>query len=424
MYFKNLFNNLSTYLFIDIFNKLIPFIMIAILTRYLSPQDYGYISIFSVLVGIFSIFIGFSVVGIINTNFSKMQKEELSNFIANCILILFFSFIFVFIFVFIFKDFIYSKFDLNYTWQVLAIFTSFFGFFTTINLNLWMMEQKPKKYGIYQILNAVVMFITIILMVVVFKLKWQGQIIAIFLTSFVFGLISIVLIYRRDYFKFNINLEYIKEALNFGIPLMPHAIAGFIITSADRLIIKDILGANEVGIYATAYQFGMIMNLITASFNKAYIPELFKTLSTNPSINEKIKMVKFSYLCFFIFILLGVISGLFLGLFMKFYVGNDFIVASKYVIYFTIAFSFSGMYLVVTNYIFYVKKTKGLAAITFISSLLHLVFLYVFVGKFGLFGAVYSLVITNFIIFIFTWIYSNKVYPMPWNLLKYKKRAL
>jgi O-antigen/teichoic acid export membrane protein len=46
--------------------------MLPILTRYLTPEDYGIISVFTVLVSILAVFTGLSIHGAINVNFFKI----------------------------------------------------------------------------------------------------------------------------------------------------------------------------------------------------------------------------------------------------------------------------------------------------------------------------------------------------------------
>jgi O-antigen/teichoic acid export membrane protein len=68
----------------------------------------------------------------------------------------------------------------------------------------------------------------------------------------------------------------------------------------------------------------------------------------------------------------------------------------------------------VTNYIFYEKKTYILAWVTFANAVLSVCLNLFLIQKYGAMGAAYTFLITNFSIFVSVWILSNKVYPMPW----------
>ncbi len=61
-----------------------------------------------------------------------------------------------------------------------------------------------------------------------------------------------------------------KSALNYSLPLILHSIGSYIISFSDRFIILYYLDVKQVGIYAVAYQIGMIMSFINNSFNQAW----------------------------------------------------------------------------------------------------------------------------------------------------------
>ena len=74
------------------------------------------------------------------------------------------------------------------------------------------------------------------------------------------------------------------------------------------------------------------------------------------------------------------------------------------------------MYFMVTNYIFYAKKTYILAYVTFSVTILHIGFLYFLINLNGAIGAAQAIMITSIITFLSVWILSHKVYKMPWKL--------
>jgi O-antigen/teichoic acid export membrane protein len=76
----------------------------------------------------------------------------------------------------------------------------------------------------------------------------------------------------------------------------------------------------------------------------------------------------------------------------------------------------------VVNYIFYAKKTKVLAKITFSVAVFHIALSYVLIGLMGLdYQAIaYSMILSSFLQFVLVWWFSNRVYPMPWFTF-YKK---
>ncbi len=75
------------YTFSDVVNMSIPFLLLPILTKYLSPEDYGSLNVFTSFVAGLSIIITLKVESAVNVNFYKLPKNELSIYIGNTILI-------------------------------------------------------------------------------------------------------------------------------------------------------------------------------------------------------------------------------------------------------------------------------------------------------------------------------------------------
>lgn len=90
--------------------------------------------------------------------------------------------------------------------------------------------------------------------------------------------------------------------------------------------------------------------------------------------------------------------------------------AGIYVLWIALGYAFNGMYKMVVNYIFYVKKTYILAWITFITATINVILSYYLIKLNGALGSAQGTMLAFFFSYIFTWILSSRVYKMPWNL--------
>src|SRR5690606_41322800 len=72
------------------------------------------------------------------------------------------------------------------------------------------------------------------------------------------------------------------------------------------------------------------------------------------------------------------------------------------------------MYLMVTNYIFYSRRTGLLSAATITSGLINLLLLVLLIKLLGLSGAAISFTIAMGVRFLLTWWVAQKRHPMPW----------
>jgi O-antigen/teichoic acid export membrane protein len=404
----------------SLLNAAIPFLFLPILTKYLSTSDYGYTAMFTVLCSFVSPILGASTDAAISRQYFNKDTIDLKVYIGNCFIILFASLFPVILFFYFFSGLIsnLSEFPINFLWPVIIF--SFFSYIVNVTAVLWRVQSKAFEYGVFQIGQTIVNILLSLFLVVVINTGWQGRILAQVITFVLFGFIGFYIIFKNNLISFKFNIHFIKNALRFGIPLIPHAYGAVILTMTDRVMITKMIGISDTGLYAIGYAFGGIIGFIENSFNLAYIPWLYERLKRNDD-KVKTKIVKFTYLYFVIIILLALLLSLASPLILKIMVDKKFEGAGIYVLWISLSFAFSGMYKMVVNYIFYIEKTAILAWITFGSSIINLGSTYFFIIKFGAVGAAMSAALVSFCFFIFTWIYSNKVYSMPWNLLKVTK---
>jgi Na+-driven multidrug efflux pump len=79
-----------------------------------------------------------------------------------------------------------------------------------------------------------------------------------------------------------------------------------------------------------------------------------------------------------------------------------------------VGFLFSGMYYLVTNYIFFAQRTGRLAVVTATTAIINIALTYALITVNGGLGAAQSMAISFAISFVLTWIVSQRAYPMPW----------
>lgn len=416
MFLKNSIIYIST----EVLNKAIPFLLLPILTKYLTPADYGIIASFTAFVSFLSIFIGLSIHGAVNVNFFTISKEELKVYISNGILLLLFTTVIVFFIVFLFQRQLSSHLLLGSEWLYMGIVLAFAQFITLLNLTLWIAEKNSKAYGVYQILQTILISSMSILFVVALHYDWRGQVLANVLGTLSLSLFSFYLLYKRGYLQFKYQPKDMKDLLHFGIPMIPHNLSGWIETSGDRLLLISLIGASSTGLFTVGFQIGMIMSVLVSSFHKVWNPYLYEKLSLSEfTLKSKIKIVKFTYLYFIAMIFLVLILNFIAKYIFLYLIDTQYAQSYQYVIYILITFALNGAYFMVVSYIFFLKKTKQLAYITFSSSLIHVLLSYIFINIYGALGVVYSSIISYTIMFLSVWYYSNKVYPMPWRFWRY-----
>lgn len=410
---KKLLNNGAIFLFSNVLNASIPFFLLPILTRVLTPEDYGIVAMFTIFMTLMNAFVGLSVNNAINVQYFKMQSDRFAEYVASCFIIAIASTLVVFVIVFLVGRSFESIIGLPLKWMLIAVLASFFQFFISTILMLWVITGSAIKYGVFQISQTSVNAALSLIFVIFLGFLWEGRLLGQSIAIVISGLISLFLIYKSGYLKYPKKfMFYARDALRFGLPLIPHSIGAFIIFSTDRIIISNVLDVSAVGIYMVGLQLGQAMGLVADSFNKVYAPWLMKNLS-DEGMNKR-KLVFYSYLSMLLLLLAGLIWAVIANFLLPLIVGEEFQESSSLIVYMCLGFSLTGLYYLVTNYVFYTGKTKYLAAITFFCGILNIPLTYFSVELYGITGAAIAFLIIQLLFFILTWILAAKVFPMPW----------
>lgn len=75
-----------------------------------------------------------------------------------------------------------------------------------------------------------------------------------------------------------VELYFWKHAVLFNLPLIPHYLATLILGQADRIMIASINGASQAAIYGVSYTIGLMIQIVTSAMSNAIVPWLYGKL--------------------------------------------------------------------------------------------------------------------------------------------------
>ena len=394
----------------------IPFLLMPVLTRYLSPADFGIVATFEVMMAMGLVLVGLNMYGAIGVNFFKLEHTELGIYVGNVVLVsVITSIVTLALALLLFQLFSLHLPAASTRWLPLIALAALAQVLFSVALTLWQVEQRPFPYAVFQTLQTALNVGLSLLFVVIFSWGWRGRLLAIITAAVVFGAISIVILYRRWCRTLTVRPDYIKDALKFGIPLVPHSLGNWILTGIDRLFLTSMIGVAATGVYTVGYQVGMIVGLVATSFNQAWSPFLFQKLKEdNP--HSKVRIVRFTYAYIVAIALFALILSLTAPWFLAVFVGSEFRGAYHYVVWIALGYAANGMYLIVAHYVFYAKQTHLLAAVTFFAAVVNIVLNYILIRANGPIGAAQASAASFFVSFVLTWMLAARVYKMPWRV--------
>lgn len=230
------------------------------------------------------------------------------------------------------------------------------------------------------------------------KVISQGIVITIIALFFYIN----IMIKGKTYF----DLTIWKYALKLSIPLIVHSLAKNILDVSDRLMISNICGKSDAGIYGTIYSLAMLELLIWNAINSSLIPITF----------EKVKQRKYKELdsmlvrILFWFGIITILLVLFAPEVLKIFTTNEYVNAVHLIPALSAGVYFTALYNIYGNLLLYRKKTINIMLATTLAAIANIILNYYFINKFGYIAAAYTTLISFIILALLQGIMVRVVY--------------
>ncbi|MEW9902613.1 lipopolysaccharide biosynthesis protein [Pseudomonas putida] len=419
---KRLLNSAATYTLANVINSAIPFLLLPVLTRVLAPAEYGMVAMFTTVIGLFSAFTGLSLHGAVSVRYFDSETDH-PRFVGACLSILAISTTLVLMAVWLMAGPIARTTEIPENWLLIAVLVSAAQSIIQIRLVMWQVRNEVVRYGIFQILQTLLNLSLSLALIFLFGMDWEGRVLGITVAVFLFAALGLYGLQRRRLIRWSLARDYFRSALRFGVPLIPHAVAGVVMAMSDRFIVTHLLGVGETGAYAVGVQMGMVVGLLADAFVKAFGPHLFSELKKrNESSN--LRIVRQCAVVFAGFLVFALVYVALLPYLYPVIVGERY--AGSLLIAQLIGFgnAFIGMYYTIAGFLFFFERTVLIAKLTVTIGFLSAVMTWVLVVQFGVVGAAWAYVSVQFMLFTGAWFLAQRVYPLPWrSLLKLRSAS-
>lgn len=265
---------------------------------------------------------------------------------------------------------------------------------------------KTKLFAIDSIIYTVLLAISNIVLLLVFKMGIDGYFIAMTcatLLSIVFLMIAGGIV--KDILTSKINKKLLKQMLIYSMPMIINAVSWWIANSSDRIMLEYFLSAGAVGIYSVAVKMPSLLTSVTGIFTQAWV---ISSVTEYDSTKDERFYEKTFDLYNFLLVLFASLIILVIKPFMQIYVGSDFIEAWQYVpylilgaIFLTYASFFGAIYTAA-------KKNVSVMLTTLLGASVNIVLNFILIPHIGIQGATIATMISYLIVGIYRMLGSRR----------------
>jgi O-antigen/teichoic acid export membrane protein len=406
--------NLSKgYFAATIINNAIPFLLLPVLTRYLSPAEYGNIALFQLCLSLSNALTGVSVQTVISKYFFNSEKEYIATIIGNSIYVTaILSMIPLLIFIF-FYPYLKPVLELPLLWLILIPPTSFA--FTLFSMGLAVMrnEKQVLSFSIHKIGNTFFNLFFSLIFIVLLLWSWQGRAGGIIISYLIGAGGAVYYLKSNGFLLLTVSKNAIRSILAVIIPLIPNGFQSVIISQAGIFFIQYYFTKDILGIYAIGFQLAFIIKILIVTLNLSWSPFLYEKLESGPKIN-KMYLARM-YLALGGIVLAGVIfMNLFSGIILSVMTTPRYFGAREFIPWFTIGNLFFGLYSFLMPVLIKHEKQNFISIISLTAMMALIAFNILFADIFGYIGIAYAYCATYFLMFLAFFGQVQKVMPLPW----------
>lgn len=393
----------------------VPFILLPVLTKHLSPAQFGEVTSFLIFSALLAKFSSLSTHGYVAVQYFKIDPHNIARLAGTSASLLMIIHILAAIISWLAYPVINTLLNITVAQVLLAVLAAFL-----INLNLiWLAIFQSTGHAVSYLNSRLIQGALESGLCIAFLLwlapeasaRTSSYAIAL-AASALFGL-SVCL--KRKKFIPCFEITQVKRLLAFGLPLLPHVIAGTTIIYLDRLVVSSLLGSESLGLYMVAMQIGMILLAITEPMNKALAPWLFKQLAKNDNIIRRL-IVRRTYQLFIFLAIIGLLTAIIADIFFEQIFDIRYQGAKKLIPWMAWGFVMQGMYTAVVNYLFFAERTGWLSIATGCTAIVGSGVSWAMANYYGIEGASMSFALNNTVMFLIVWIMAGQAVPMPWLL--------
>jgi O-antigen/teichoic acid export membrane protein len=215
-----------------------------------------------------------------------------------------------------------------------------------------------------------------------------------------------------------IDWAILKQSLSYGLPVVPHALSGALLQSADRVILAAGPGLADVGRYTLAANLASIVLVVSAGLQRAWTPFFFRQVRDKQEAGwDDVRRLSLFSVAAVGGVALCVAFGA--PILVQLAATPDYISAVPVVGVLALSTFVNAFYLVAAAVIF--SKTSAvryIALATVPPALINVGLNLMFVPRWGMMGAAYATLCSSALMVIFAWILARRAREVPFKFGK------
>lgn len=371
---------------------MLPIVTLPILTKYLSPRDYGILAVFNIISTLAGNFFRLELNSALKRQYAE-SRIDFSRYISTAFVFSNFMLLLYGAILLLLLPVMGDFYGMEPHWMLLILLLSYFRFHTISLHHLFQLQNRALLLGIWGFVATLGTFGLCIGLLIFTHADWQARAWA----EVMVGLASFpVAVYflRKDFsLRWQFDPDRLKKMLKFSLPLLSTSMLGYLFMLSDRMFIATMIGQQELGLYTVAVQLSSAAGLFFGAILPAWESWIFAKQGgiNKNNINKVMRM--------FLTIVVGTLAMMlllpgFLSWMLPYLTHKNFAGVDMYLTPTIISASSAGLFSLLLPILIFMRKTAVVAYVNIAMALVNCLCLYIFIKAWGATGAAYALSLT------------------------------
>jgi O-antigen/teichoic acid export membrane protein len=398
----------------SLFEKSISFMLLPILTHFLTVQDYGTITLFTTYYSFLVPIISLQLPVFASVEYFKTtDRHEFASRITSGLIHSFLISVGLLAGSYLFLPYLEKWLGIPTSWiQILPVL----AFVASFHMVLTAFYEVRKQVIPYIILYFSLSFVNLglsLYLVTQANMGMEGRFLSLCVTNLLFGIVAFGLLWKEGF------IVKPKPIIRYRTVFLPmtglamNAIGTWAMNMSDRIFITQIEGNDALGIYTVGYTIGIVVYFLQSALTSAFNPFQFSRLQSGTDDAKK-ELVIGSYLFIAVLCVAGLGLVLIAPFIFKYLLHPRYAEGIAVVKWIVLAYICLGLHRIQYNYLTFLEKSNILGGLAIINIIVNVLLNFVLISYFGYIGGAYATMLTFLLFAIILCGICYHYYPLPW----------
>lgn len=397
--------------------RALNFLLLPVYTRYLSPLDYGTMAMAETVASILLLVFGLGIDGSIQRLYFQYADEpdELRRFVSSVLkFMLALEAVVVLVTLTIGSPLLHylaPAFAVPFRYIAWAIATAAAMQFVQYRLILFQAEHRPKAFAALSFFAFVLTASITLILIALARRGAAGMLVGKLSAALV--VFAIAIYFARSSFRTQFDWHKMRETLSMGAMLVPHQLMAGGLIAGDRFILQHYRDLREIGLYAIAYTFGMVMSLVTLSLSQSWTPIYFDLARSDEGQR------RLGRICSELFIGMAAVAcfgALIAQDFIARFLNERYVTAGRVVPWIIGAYLAHAMFSIFSLAVLQGKRTQWLMLVSFVALTVNTALNFALIPIWGMYGAAYATAAAYVVEAVVMYFVAQRTYRLNYDL--------